>query len=134
MELENVMGQLATRAGTIDGLRSFDIPQGPPNPPWFFLELPEDIDYDGTYSRGMDALELHGILLIGKAESRASAVAIRPYLNGAGAKSIKTVLESGTYTAMDTVHISRSELVVYTYSATSYLGADFTIKITGSGE
>jgi hypothetical protein len=134
MILEDVMEQLATRANTIEGLRGFDIPLGPINPPTFFLELPEDINFDGTYGRGMDSLTLTGVLLIGKAESRASAVAIRPYLNGSGDKSIKAVLEFGTYTAMDTVHVSRAELAVYTYAAVAYLGAEFTINITGSGE
>lgn len=134
MILEDVMEQLATRAGTIDGLRSHDIPLGPVSPPWFFLELPEDIDYDGTYSRGMDSLVLTGVLLIGKAESRASAVAIRPYLNGSGDKSIKARLDSGPYTAMDTVRVSRAELAVYTFAAVAFLGAEFTINITGRGE
>jgi hypothetical protein len=133
MILEDVMEQLATQADTIAGLRAFDIPLGPVNPPTFFLELPEDINYDGTYSRGMDALTLTGVLLIGKAASRESAVAIRPYLNGSGAQSIKTVMESGTYTAMDTVHVSHAELAVYTFAAVAYLGAEFTIEITGSG-
>lgn len=134
MILEDVMEQLGARADTIEGLRGFDIPLGPVNPPTFFLELPEDINYDGTYGRGMDALTLNGVLLVGKAENRASAVAIRPYMNGSGDKSIKAVLESGPYTAMDTVHISRAELAVYTFAAVAFLGAEFTINITGSGE
>jgi hypothetical protein len=133
MILADVMGQLAARAGNIEGLRGYDIPDGPMNPPVFFPELPEDIDYDGTYGGAVGSLTLTGVLLAGKVDSRASVVAIRPYLDWSGERSVKAFLESGSYTAMDTVQVASAELVVRTYAAVAYLGADFTINITGKG-
>jgi hypothetical protein len=134
MILEDVMQALADRADTIDGLRCFAYPPDKVHPPTFLVELPETVNFDGTYARGMDSLTIPAIVLVGRADARVSVKNLVPYLAGSGPQSIKQVLESGTYTAMDTVHVAQAELAVYRFGAIDFLGAEFTINITGSGE
>jgi hypothetical protein len=133
MIVKDVMEALANQAKTITGLRCFAYPPDSIEPPTFLVELPETIDFDGTYGRGVDSLTLPAMLLVARSDDRTSVKNLLPYVDGSGAKSIKAVLESGTYTAMDTVHVSQCELAVYTFAAVNYLGADFTINLTGSG-
>ncbi|MCE7008732.1 hypothetical protein LWC34_38865 [Kibdelosporangium philippinense] len=133
INLADVMEALADRARTLIP-RSFAYPPDKISPPTFLLDLPEAVDYDGTYGRGMDSLRLTALVLVGRAENRASVRNLLPYVDGSGRQSVKALLESGMYSAMDTVHVSQAELAVYKFAAIDYLGAEFTINITGSGE
>jgi hypothetical protein len=133
MIVKDVMEALAGQASTIAGLRCFAYPPAKVSPPTFLVELPETVDFDGAYGRGVDSLTIPAIVLVGRAEDRASVKNLLPYVDGAGDSSIKQALEQRVYTAMDTVHVSQVELGFYTFAGIEYLGAEFTINITGSG-
>lgn len=133
MNLADVMQQLADRADTIPGLRCFAYPPNKITPPAFEVDLPERVNFDGTYGRGLDFIRLTANVLVSRANDRASVVEIVPYIAGSGPKSIKEVLESGEYTAMDVVHIPECEFAIFPVAGNTYLGAQFTIDITGSG-
>lgn len=116
------------------GLRCFTTPQLSIHPPTLMVSVPDDITYDGTYSRGMDSLVLPVLVMVGKADAQSAYDRIFDYLDGDGPTSIKTLLESGNYTAMDSVHVSSAACGVYTFASVSYLGAEFTVEIHGRGE
>lgn len=65
-------------------------------------------------------------------EGIADGVAITTDNSGTG-KSVKQVLESGTYTAFDTCRVTGVLFDIVTIGAVQYLSATFTIDITGSG-
>lgn len=134
MILGDVMDALAVRLDTIAGLRVHAYPPDTIAPPAAVVTYPGAIDFDGTYGRGMDSLELPVIVLVGKVSDRASRDAISRYADGSGSASIKAVLESGTYTAFDSIRVSKCTFDVIAIGAVEYLAATFTVSLTGSGE
>lgn len=136
MDLAAVMQAVADRLDTIAGLRVFAYPPDmPPSPPAVVVSYPDTLTYDETYGRGMDRLELPIVVLVGKVSDRASRDKIAMWVNGSGATSIKTVLESGTYTAFDTIRCMRVEFDIVTFGGTGseLLAATITVDIAGSG-
>lgn len=132
MNVQDVMEELAAKASAVVP-RSFAYPPDKISPPTFLIELPEKVDFDGAYDRGMDSLTLPAMMLVGRSSDRSSVKNLLPYLAGSGDQSVKQALESGPYTAMDTVQVAEAELGFYRFADIEYLGAEFTINITGSG-
>lgn len=137
MHLANVMQQIADRLATIAGLRAHGEPQGSVTPPAAIVSYPENYDFDATYGRGMDRLTLPVVLVIGRPTDRTTRDLVAAYCDGAGAKSIKAVIESGNdagaYPAFDFVRVARIEFDVVTIGVIDYLAATFTLDIAGKG-
>jgi hypothetical protein len=132
MDLNAVVEELATRLDTITGLRVHSEPPGTIDPPAAVIAYP-DITYDATYGRGMDRLELPIVLAVGRISDRISRKQVLEYVQGSGASSVKAVVESGTYTAFDTVRVASVVFDVITIAAVDYLAATFTLDIAGQG-
>ena len=133
MNVGNVMDAIGTQLDTISGLRVYDFPSELITPPAVVLAYPEEITYDETYGRGMDRMTLPVLVLVGKVDVRASRDTLVPYTNGTGSKSIKAVVEAGTYTAFHTVRVTRCDFDVVRVGGVDYASAMFTLDITGSG-
>lgn len=133
MNLANVMDAVSDRLDTIDGLRCFAYPPGSVTPPAAVVSYPGDYTFDETYGRGSDRLTLPVVLVVGKATDRTSRDALGAFCDGSGVKSVKAVLESGTYTAFDSLRVASIEFDVVTIAATDYLAAIFDIEIFGAG-
>lgn len=132
MNLDTVMDAIANQLGTITGLRAHAYPPDMIEPPAAVVTWP-DITFDGTYGRGMDRLELPVVVAVGKPYDRATRALMAPYVAGSGAKSIKAVVESGTYTAFDTVRVSTATFDVISIGGVEFLAATFTLDIAGRG-
>lgn len=134
MNLVDVTDQLSARLDTISGLRCFPYLADAVQPPAAVFPLDgSELTFDETYGRGMDRLSLPLAVVVGKVSDRASRGQISAYCNGSGASSVKEVLESGTYTAFDTVRVVSARLGVATIAATEYLAALFELDVAGSG-
>lgn len=133
MNLADVMDEVAARLDTIDGLRCFAQPPGKITPPGAFVDYPENIAFDATYGRGSDRMTLPVALLVGKVVDRSARDQLGAYADGSGAKSIKTVLESGTYTAFDEVTVQRVDFDPVRIAGVDYMAALFTLDIIGPG-
>lgn len=128
------MQQIADQIDTITGLRVRGYPADSITPPSALVTYPETYTYDATYGRGMDRIEeLPVAVLVGKVADRSTRDRITQYVNGSGPASIKAVIESGTYTAFHTVRVTGVTFDVVTIAAVDYLGATFTLDITGAG-
>lgn len=132
MNLDTVMTEVATRLDTIAGLRVFDHPVDEVQPPTAIVSLPQ-IAFDQTYGRGSDRYNMPVVLVVGKAESRASRNNVAPYVAGSGAKSFKAVLEGMTPVSFDTVVVQGVEFDVMTWGSVEFLTATFLLDIMGSG-
>lgn len=134
MNIEDVMQEVADRANTIDGLRCFGYPiDGTPPIPAFVVSYPT-IEYDRTFGRGQDQLELPCLVVVGRVTDRATRANFAKWFDGAGAESIKAVLESGTYTAFDVIRVARSrDPIVIKLGTVDYLTAELVCDIWGSG-
>jgi hypothetical protein len=134
MDLGAVMQQVADRIDTIPDLRVFAYPADKISPPAAIVTYPGTLAYDASYGRGMDHIpDLTVVLLVGKVSARASRDLITKWVKGSGANSIKAVVESGTYTAFDTVRVTEVTFDVIAIAAVEYLAATFTLDIAGQG-
>jgi hypothetical protein len=133
MDLTNVMNEVGTRLDTIDGLRVFAYLPGTAVPPFAVVDYPDQFTFDETYGRGMDQMTLPVLVGIGRPTDRTTRNLLLAYCNGSGAKSIKAVLESGTYTALDTIRVVDIEFHGIRLADVEYMAATFNVNITGSG-
>jgi hypothetical protein len=133
MNLGDVMDEIASQLGTIKGLRVSAHPVGTITPPAAIVAWPEDLDFDETYGRGTDRMTLPVVVLVAKPTDQTTKVAMGAYCSGSGARSIKAVLEVGTYAAFDSVRVTRVDFDVYTVAAVGYLAAIFNCDIIGNG-
>lgn len=133
MDLAAVMDQLSERLDTIAGLRCFAWPGGAVTPPAAIVTYPTDYTFDATYGRGMDKLNIPIVVLVGNPTQRTARDAMGQYVNGSGASSVKAVLESGTYTAFDSIRVASVDFDVYEEAGGKYLAAIFDCEIAGQG-
>lgn len=133
MNLSDVMTEVATQLDTIDGLRVFDWPVGTAVPPFGFVDYPTTYTFDGAYARGMDRLNLPVVVAVSKVGDRLAKDRLGQYVDGSGSKSVKAVLEAGTYTAFDSLRVQSVEFDVYQLGDAKYLAATFDLDIAGSG-
>jgi hypothetical protein len=134
MDLANVMDEIGDQLDTIDGLRVYRYPPDNVAVPAAVVAYPEDYEFDSTYARGMDRItNLPVVVMVGKVSDRASRDRISAYANGAGAKSVKAVIESGIYTAFDTVRVQMVEFDIVQMANVEYLAATFSLDIAGQG-
>lgn len=133
MNLASVMDEVATKLGTITGLRVFAYPPPAVTPPAAVVSYPDSYTYDETYGRGMDRLMLPVVVVVGKATDRTARDAIATYVNGSGTGSVKAGLETGPYTAFHTLRVVSVEFDVVTIAGTEYLAGLFDLDITGQG-
>ena len=133
MDLGAVMDEVSEQVDTIAGLRCFAWPPDSITPPAAIVAYPEEIQLDATYDRGADTMTLPLIVAVGKAHDRSTRDRVADYCDGSGAKSIKAVVESGTYTAFDSVRVARVEFDVVTIGGIDYLAALFELDIIGDG-
>ena len=134
MIVSDVMDEVATLLGTISGLRVTAWPPDEIQVPAAVVGYPE-IDFDGTYARGMDRFELPVFVAVGKVSTRAARNKVTPYMDGSGDLSVKAALETGPYTAFHTLHVTRiAPAEPLTVGAVEYLSIEFTCIITGSGD
>lgn len=136
MNLWDVMVEISTRLGQVEGLRAFPFRPNRITPPAAFPDLPDGIDYDRAYDRGMDQFTIPVNVLVGKVSDRASHEQILDYV-GKGPRSFKSCLDSkgpGDYASCDDVHVRRVQFAVFEIAGSDYLAASFDVDVTGSGE
>jgi hypothetical protein len=133
MNIVNVQDAIATQLDTITGLRVSAYPPDRITPPTAIVAWPDSYIYDETFVRGMDRLSLPVVVLVSKVSDRASRAELAAYCNGSGASSIKAVLESGSYSAFDTLRVQSVDFDVVSIAGTEYMAANFTVDVVGTG-
>lgn len=137
MNLADVMQQLADRLDS--EIDEFQKVHGfPPDrvggTPTAIVTYPDAYNYDATYGRGSDRIQnLPVVALVGKVDDRTTRDNIGKFADGSGPSSVKQVLESGEYTAFDTIRVQTADFDIVTISGTEYLAATFACDITGRG-
>lgn len=103
---------------------------------------PDTIDFDGTFGRGMDTIYFKLYLLVSRADDVASQNLLDEYIAGSGTASIKAALVAARGApgvgaldgAVDDVHlISVAAYRWYSIGESTYLGAEFRVRVIGSG-
>lgn len=132
MDLEAVTVELETALGGIASLRVATVGDKVV-PPAAFITYPATIEFDATYDRGSDTMELQAVVVVGRTVARETRSALAAYCAGSGAASVKAALESYAYTAAEVVTVSHVDFDVQAVAGVDYMAAIFTINITGQG-
>lgn len=133
MNIAAVMDAIGDQIDTIAGLTVHRHPPDRVSPPAAVVVYPEEITFDKSYGRGSDGMTLPVVVVVGKPTARVARTRLVAYCDGTGAKSIKQVVEAGTYTAFDTVRVADVIFDVITIGGTDYLAAQFNLEIEGRG-
>ena len=90
--ITNIRSGLATRLATISGLRTASTMPDNPNPP-IAIVIPDNINFDNAFQRGMDTLTFRIFVVVGRADERTAQNSIDSYCATSGASSIKAAIE-----------------------------------------
>lgn len=136
MNVTEVVAEIAEKLDTIPGLRVFPYAAGKVPVPAAIVGLPDEIAFDQTFGRGMDAMTLPMWVLLSQADIKSATDRLADYLNGSGSESVKAAVDStntNTYSACDTVTITSAVVGSFGSGGVDYLGAEFTVQVSGSG-
>lgn len=133
MNLVTLADELKAAASTITGLRVYATPGLAIHAPALVVGFPTAVEFDQTFGRGSDRLQLTLFLLVGKTSARSGGAALLGYLSGSGSQSVKAAIEGAAYTAADVVHVDSASVGAISAEGTEYLGATFETTVTGRG-
>ena len=91
--ISGIRSGLATRLGTISGLRTSATVPDDPNPP-VAIVMPPTVSYDTSMGRGLDTYEVSILVMVGRLSERTAQASLDAYANPTGAGSIKTAIEA----------------------------------------
>jgi hypothetical protein len=132
MRLAEVMDEIAIRLRSITQFREVaEWPKASVTPPAAVVAYPENYNPHATYARGATELKLPVFAVVAKISERSARDALSQLVDGP--TSVITVLESGTYTAFDTITVSNVDFDTVTIGGTDYITAVFDCDIVGPG-
>lgn len=134
MIVEAVSAEVASVLGTIPQLNTFPYWAKKVPVPGVTVGLPELIEYDQTYGRGLDKMRLPILVMVGMVSDRSSAKQLGAYMDGEGPRSFKAVLNGHTWESCDDVMVAACEPDTYSSGGVILLGAEFTVDVFGQGQ
>lgn len=133
MDLGDVMDEIGDQLDTIDGLRVYRYPPDSVSVPAAIVTYPDDYEYDKTYSRGSDGMNIPVVVMVGKVSERTARDRIAGYINPTGPSSVKSVVEAHQFTSCDSVRVTDVDIDVFPMNSIEYLAATFNIDVVGTG-
>lgn len=129
-----VRAALVSTLNAVEGLRASGVVDKVSPPQVMVGEV--EVDFDATMARGYDAQTWTLRLYVSKADTRGAEAKLDPFLDPAGALSIKAALEAdrtlgGVVAALRV--ITASDYGVYDMADGAYLGAQFTVTLLNPG-
>lgn len=124
--LGTIMDALGVALGSITGLRIFDFPPLSAQPPFAFVNLPDQIDYDLTAGRGTDRMTIEIYVGVANVVDRAARDAMASYAAGSGTNSIKAAVESAEGLA---VQARSATFATIALASGSYAGLIVTLDV-----
>lgn len=127
--ISSIRSGLATRLGTISGLRTSATMPDNPNPP-IAVVMPSSVSYDDTFRKGMQTYVFNVLVIVGRVDERTAQNNLDAYVSSTGNSSIKLAIE-GDKTLGGVVFDTRvSEMRNYgqlPVGEVTYLTAEFTV-------
>lgn len=145
MDLALVLPRLVAAGATAtDGFREITaldyVPESIEPPVLFVADV--NIDFDKTMNRGLDEVLVTLRFLCSRTDDREGQHQLAAFLSGSGSASLKAALESARGApgvpalggACDGFHVQKvAGYRWYVVGAATYVGADITVRIIGSG-
>jgi hypothetical protein len=120
---------LAANLATITGLRTAATVPDNPNPPIAII-LPQGVEYDNTFGRGMNTYTFAVTVIVGRVSERSGQNALDAYVSSTGSSSIKLAIESDKTLngkAFDLRVTDSRNYGELTVGEVTYLSAEFTV-------
>lgn len=135
VDVDAVALDVANRLKTISGLAAYPWQPGSIVAPCAVVLNPDPggLRYHETGGRGMWRMTLPVVIFIGRANERVAQKRVRAYLAGAGAASVRSVLEDAVYASLHTLVVTGGGVDGFMIGGVEYLVALFDLDITGSG-
>jgi hypothetical protein len=132
----DVMDEVAGRVRQAPSLagRTYAWPVGAITAPAAIVPYPSAGTFDESYGRGTDRVTGALVVAVGRPLDRSTRDRLTQYLDGAGAESIKALVDGdGDYASCDSVTVTGWETDVYAFGDVDYLVAVFALDIYGPG-
>ncbi len=130
----------AVRAG-VPSLNCFGyLPESVPEPCFYTGEVEQD--FDRTFRRGMDELDITCRVLVSRADDRAGQQALDRYVSGSGTDSVKAAIEAARGAPgeaaldglCDDLHVRRVQgYRYYLVGEVQFFGAELIVHVIGEG-
>jgi hypothetical protein len=134
MNLANVMDEIAACLDQVAGLRVFAWPPGKiPAPPVAVVSYPTELDYQTTYGRGVNTIEIPVVLALGQPNDRQTRKVASTYLSGGGSGAVAALLDGYHWTTCSDVTAVKAQTDVVAIGGVEYLAALFTLQVIGQG-
>ena len=120
---------IANNLATITGLRTTPTIPDNPNPPIAVI-LPQGVEYDNTFGRGMNTYTFAVTVSVGRVSERSGQNALDAYVSSTGSSSIKLAIESDKTLngkAFDLRVTDSRNYGELTVGEVTYLSAEFTV-------
>jgi hypothetical protein len=120
---------LANNLATISGLRTTPTIPDNPSPPIAVI-LPQGVEYDNTFGRGMNTYTFAVTVIVGRVSERSGQNALDAYVSSTGSASIKLAIESDKTLngkAFDLRVTDSRNYGELTVGEVTYLSAEFTV-------
>jgi hypothetical protein len=120
---------IANNLATITGLRTTPTIPDNPNPPIAVI-LPQGVEYDNTFGRGMNTYTFAVTVIVGRVSERSGQNALDAYVSSTGSSSIKLAIESDKTLngkAFDLRVTDSRNYGELTVGEVTYLSAEFTV-------
>lgn len=133
MNIDAVAQELSDRLGTI--LKGRSTPYAPDtagNTPLGYIFGPESTPHQ-SYTNGLTRLRVSVTVAVARAPLEVAWKALAGYMSDTGETSVKACLETGEYTAFDTIIVVRSAIGDVHIGGVALKGVQSDLDITGSG-
>jgi hypothetical protein len=120
---------LANNLATISGLRTAATVPDNPSPPIAVI-LPQGVEYDNTFGRGMNTYTFAVTVIVGRVSERSGQNSLDAYVSSTGSSSIKLAIESDKTLngkAFDLRVTDSRNYGELTVGEVTYLSAEFTV-------
>jgi hypothetical protein len=120
---------LANNLATISGLRTTPTIPDNPSPPIAVI-LPQGVEYDNTFGRGMNTYTFAVTVIVGRVSERSGQNSLDAYVSSTGSSSIKLAIESDKTLngkAFDLRVTDSRNYGELTVGEVTYLSAEFTV-------
>jgi hypothetical protein len=120
---------LAANLATISGLRTTATIPDNPSPPIAII-LPQGVEYDNTFGRGMNTYTFAVTVIVGRVSERSGQNALDAFVSSTGSSSIKLAIESDKTLdgkAFDLRVTDSRNYGELTVGEVTYLSAEFTV-------
>lgn len=135
MIIEDVMDEIGDQLETISGLNVLPYEADDVSPPAALISLPAMINYQSTYARGINEIDILVTVLVGMVGDKVRRKEIAPFADSSGAKSVVTKLEAhnGSYTAFSSIQVRTGVFAIINIAQVDWLAAIFSCHILGRG-